>query len=80
MSSKKVKIIQNWPELEEIKNIQFFLSFANFYCWFIFKYSDIVIPLMYPTQKNIFWKFDFCCHDTFKFLKKTFISAPIFIY
>jgi len=80
MSSNKVKIIQDWLELEKIKNIQFFLGFANFYCWFIFKYSDIVIPLMYLTQKNIFWKFDFFYHDTFKFLKKAFISAPILIY
>ena len=32
MSDNKVKIIQDWPELKKIKNIQSFLGFANFYC------------------------------------------------
>jgi len=45
MSDDKVKIIQDWPEPKKVKNIQFFLGFANFYCQFIFNYSDIVIPL-----------------------------------
>ena len=37
MSDNKVKIIQDWPEPKKVKDIQFFLSFTNFYCWFIFK-------------------------------------------
>jgi len=45
MSNNKIKIIQDWPESKKVKNIQSFLSFANFYRWFIFNYSDIVIPL-----------------------------------
>ena len=47
ISDDKVKIIQDWPEPKKVKNIQFFLSFANFYCWFIFNYLDIVILLTY---------------------------------
>jgi len=31
MSDDKVKIIQDWPELKKVKDIQFFLGFANFY-------------------------------------------------
>ena len=38
---------------DKVKDIQSFLGFANFYHWFIFNYSDIVIPLTYLTQKNI---------------------------
>ena len=45
MSNDKVKIIQDWPEPKKVKDIQFFLGFANFYRRFIFNYSDIVIPL-----------------------------------
>ena len=44
MSNAKVKTIQEWPEPKKVKNIQFFLGFANFYRCFIFNYSDIVIP------------------------------------
>ena len=32
MSDNKVKIIQDWLEPKKVKNIQFFLGFANFYC------------------------------------------------
>ena len=32
MSDDKVKIIQDWPKPKKVKNIQFFLGFANFYC------------------------------------------------
>jgi len=45
MSDDKVKIIQNWLEPKKVKDIQSFLGFTNFYCQFIFNYSDIVIPL-----------------------------------
>jgi len=49
MSNDKVKIIQDWLKPKKVKDIQSFLGFANFYCWFIFNYSDIVIPLTYLT-------------------------------
>ena len=47
ISDDKVKIIQDWLELKKVNNIQFFLEFTNFYCQFIFNYSDIIIPLIY---------------------------------
>ena len=45
MSPDKVQTIQDWPEPRKVKDIQFFLGFANFYQWFIDNYSDIVTPL-----------------------------------
>ena len=77
MSDDKIKIIQNWPEPKKVKNIQSFLGFANFYHRFIFNYSDIVIPLICLTQKDVPWKFDSFCQDAFNSLKKAFTSAPI---
>ena len=77
MSDDKVKIIQDWPEPKKVKDIQFFLGFANFYCQFIFNYSNIVIPLTHLTWKDIPWKFDSSCQDAFNSLKKVFTSTPI---
>ena len=77
MSNDKIKIIQDWPELKKVKNIQSFLGFANFYCRFIFNYSDIVIPLTCLTQKNIPWKFNSSCQDAFNSLKKAFTPTSI---
>ena len=80
ISDDKVKIIQDWLELKKVKNIQSFLGFVNFYCQFIFNYLDIVIPLIYLTQKDIPWKFDSFYQDAFNSLKKVFASAPILTY
>ena len=77
MSDNKVKIIQDWPEPKKVKDIQSFLGFANFYCQFIFNYSDIVILLTCLTQKNISWNFDSSYVDAFNSLKKAFTSTPI---
>jgi len=77
MSDDKIKIIQDWPEPKKVKDIQSFLGFANFYHWFIFNYSDIVISLTCLTQKDIPWKFDFSCQDAFNSLKKAFTSTSI---
>ena len=80
MSNDKVKIIQDWPEPKKVKDIQFFLGFANFYHWFIFNYLDIVISLTCLTQKDISWKFDSSYYNTFNFLKKAFTFTPIFTH
>jgi len=77
MSADKVKAISNWPEPCKVKDIQSFLSFANFYHRFIFNYSDIVLPLMRLTCKNIPWNFGEDCRSTFNLLKKAFTSTPI---
>ena len=45
MLTDKVKTIINWPTPRKVKYIQSFLGFANFYCRFIFNYSEIVLPL-----------------------------------
>ena len=77
MSDNKVKIIQDWSEPKKVKNIQLFLGFTNFYHRFMFNYLDIVILLIYLTQKDIPWNFDFSCCDAFNSLKKVFTSTSI---
>ena len=54
----KVKIIQDWPKSKKVKDNLSFLDFTNLNYWFIFNYLDIVISLIYLTQKDIPWKFD----------------------
>src|SRR5882724_7101228 len=52
MAPYKVQIIQDWPEPRKVKDIQSFLGFTNFYCHFIFGYSEITIPLTCLTRKG----------------------------
>jgi len=77
ISNTKVKTIQEWPEPKKVKDIQFFLGFANFYRCFIFNYSDIVIPLTRLTRKNTPWNFDDNCRIAFNTLKQAFTSTLI---
>jgi RNase H-like domain found in reverse transcriptase len=77
MDPAKVKVIQDWPEPQKVKDIQSFLGFANFYMWYIHNYSDIVVPLTCLTWKNISWNFDESCKLAFLTLKQVFIFAPV---
>ena len=77
MSEVKVQAIQDWPEPRKVKDIQSFLGFANFYCCFIFNYSEITIPLTHLTCKDTPWNFSDDCRSAFQHLKDAFTSAPI---
>jgi len=61
MSPDKIQTISDWPEPQKVKDIQSFLGFTNFYCQFIFNYSDIVVPLTQLTQKDAPWNFSEDC-------------------
>ena len=77
MASDKVQIIQDWPEPRNIKDIQSFLGFTNFYQCFILKYSKITVPLTRLTHKGTAWDFSEKCHSAFTSLKQAFTTAPI---
>ena len=42
MQDKKVATIHDWEDPENVKDVQSFLGFANFYRRFIFNYSKVV--------------------------------------
>jgi hypothetical protein len=53
MDLVKVATIQEWPAPRNVKDVQIFLGFANFYRRFIKGYSNIVSPMTCLTQKNM---------------------------
>ena len=77
MSQDKVTTICDWPEPHKVKDIQSFLGFANFYHWFIFNYSDIVVPLTWLTRKDAPWNSSKDCCRSFNQLEEAFTTAPI---
>ena len=46
MDPKKVKVIINWQEPKNVKDIKAFIRFANFYQWFINNFSALVLLLI----------------------------------
>ena len=53
MDPAKVDAIVNWPSLVNVKDVQSFLGFANFYRRFIYGYSKLVAPLTNLTRKDV---------------------------
>ena len=45
MEEKGIQTVKTWPELKSIRDIHVFLRFANFYWYFIQRFSKIVAPL-----------------------------------
>ncbi|KAG5729497.1 hypothetical protein E4T56_gene4641 [Termitomyces sp. T112] len=77
MDPAKVDAILNWPSPRNVKEVQSFLGFANFYCRFIDNYSGITKPLNRLTQKDTPWDWDSKCQSIFLLLKKAFTSSPV---
>src|SRR5882724_11825660 len=77
MAPYKVQIIQDWPIPRKVKDIQSFLSFANFYHRFIYGYSEITVLLTRLTHKGTPWHISNECHSAFEALKKAFTTALV---
>ena len=56
IDSAKVDIIINWSTLMNVKDVQSFLEFANFYRRFIYGYSKIAAPLTHLICKDVAFK------------------------
>ncbi len=55
MNFFKINIIVNWLILINVKDVQSFLDFANFYRRFIYDYSRITISLTHFIKKDVFF-------------------------
>ena len=72
MNSFKINIIVNWFILINVKDIQSFLDFTNFYKRFIYDYSRIVISLTHLIRKDVLFVWSQKCQIAFNILKKVF--------
>src|SRR5467141_3794496 len=77
MDTAKTDTVSIWPTLTNLKAVQEFLGFANFYCRFIVGFSHIVIPLIHLTCKDTPFSWGPDHMKGFGALKKAFTTAPI---
>lgn len=77
MDSEKTKAIRDWPVPRNVRDIQSFLGFANFYRRFIDNYSKITVPLTRLTRKDIPFKWGPPAQEAFEQLKRAFEHTPI---
>ncbi|MBW0545391.1 hypothetical protein O181_085106 [Austropuccinia psidii MF-1] len=77
MDSSKAQKILNWSQPKNIKALQYFLSFANFYRCFIKNYSKKITSLTsFPKEYSPFI-FNEEALSKFQILKEAFTTAPI---
>ncbi|MBW0568488.1 hypothetical protein O181_108203 [Austropuccinia psidii MF-1] len=77
MDSSKMQQILNWPQPKNIKALQSFLGFANFYCCFIKNYSKKITALTYLLKQDSPFIFNEEALSQFQILKEAFTTAPI---
>ena len=52
----KLKVVQDWATLKDVKGVRSFLGFANYYRWFVQNFVAIVDPLTSLTRKDVEWQ------------------------
>ena len=77
MLTDRVQTIRDWLPPTDLKSLQSFLGFCNFYRGFIPKYSSITLPLTNMTKKGVQWHWSKECQDAFENLKCQFKTADI---
>ncbi|MBW0552387.1 hypothetical protein O181_092102 [Austropuccinia psidii MF-1] len=77
MYSSKVQQILNWTQPKNIKALQSFLGFANFYCCFIKTFSKKICTLTSLLKKYSPFIFNEEALSQFQLLKEAFTTAPI---
>ena len=76
----KIEGILAWPTPVNLKEVQSFLGFRNFYQRFIQDFATLAQPLNDLTKKNIPFEWTDACHNTFMLLKNSFTSSLVLIY
>ena len=77
MDPAKVAAILDWPTSKNVKEVQSFLGFANFYRKFIMHYSTLTAPLTSLTRKGVKFTWSSKADEAFRALQQAFTFAPI---
>ncbi|KAG5725261.1 hypothetical protein E4T56_gene12700 [Termitomyces sp. T112] len=80
MDSVKVVGVAEWPEPKNKKEVQAFLSFANFYQRFIQNFSHHAHLLFDLTEKDVAWSWRSLEQTAFSTLKYAVTSGPVLLF
>ena len=52
----KLKVVRDWATPQDVKGVQFFLGFTNYYRRFVKDFAAITDPLTSLTKKDVEWQ------------------------
>ena len=73
----KIKVVKEWTRPKDKTEIRSLLGFGNYFRKFIYKYSEMVLPLTNLTHKKTPTTWDDNCEQAFLNLKNAIINAPV---
>ncbi|KAF8749329.1 hypothetical protein RHS01_10135 [Rhizoctonia solani] len=73
----KIQAVKDWPTPTKIKEVQSFLGFANFSCWFIANFSHMARPLHNLVKNDIPWMWDKREQGAFQNLKNSITNTLV---
>ncbi|GJP84906.1 hypothetical protein CLOP_g14952, partial [Closterium sp. NIES-67] len=76
---KKIKVVRTWKTPENVKELQQFLGFANYYNRFVPQYAKIATPLTNLLKKNTPYNWEPRHQEVVEQLKQALTSAPVLI-
>ncbi|CAI7823025.1 unnamed protein product [Closterium sp. NIES-54] len=76
---KKIEAVRTWKTPENMKELQQFLGFANYYNRFVPQYAKIATPLTNLLKKNTPFKWEDVQQQAMEQLKTALTSAPVLI-
>ncbi|GJP46788.1 hypothetical protein CLOM_g6031 [Closterium sp. NIES-68] len=76
---KKIEAVRTWKTPENVKELQQFLGFANYYNRFVPQYAKIAAPLTNLLKKNTPYKWEPKHQEAVEQLKQALTSAPVLI-
>lgn len=74
---EKISVINDWDYADNVRGVQSYLGFCNFYRRFIRNYSSICRPLTVLTGKDVPFHFGKQCKEAWEQLREALKSAPI---
>jgi hypothetical protein len=79
MESDRISMIEAWPTLESVRDVQVLFGFTKFYRRFIQKYAKVTAPIsnLLKTQRSRKWEWTRDAELAFRRLKMAFTEAPI---
>ncbi|KJK84693.1 hypothetical protein H633G_11590 [Metarhizium anisopliae BRIP 53284] len=77
MEKSKIEAVRNWPTPKNVKDIQSFRGFANYYRRFIKSYGETAAPLDELTKKDKQWNWNDEAQCAFDKIKELITSEPV---